>query len=103
MRRILIESVRRKNSQKRGGEHARIEFSSLDELTDDRDRKLLALDEALDKLNELDPVKANLIKLRFFAGLTQEEAAEALEISNTTAKRYWAFSRAWLKAQMREE
>ena len=103
MRRILIESVRRKNSQKRGGDHVRIDFSSIDQIAMARGERILALDEALDRLNDLDPVKANLIKLRFFAGLSQEDAANALNISNTTAKRYWAFSRAWLKAQMSEE
>ena len=103
MRRILIESVRRKNCQKRSGNHVRVDFSSMDDIAPASNDRILALDEALDRLNELDPVKANLVKLRFYAGLSEDEAAKALEISNTTAKRYWAFSRAWLKTQMRKD
>lgn len=103
MRRILIESVRRKNSQKRSGGHVRIEFSTLNNLGSRRDEKLLALDTALVQLEEIDSIKANLVKLRFFAGLTQAEAAEVLGISMTTADRYWAFSRAFLKSEMRRD
>lgn len=103
MRRILIEAVRRKNSLKRSGRHQRIEFSHVYNEFDGQDEKLLALHEALEHLDELDPVKANLVKLRFFAGMTQAEAANALEISLSTAERHWAFARAWLKTEMNAE
>jgi len=98
MRRILIDNARRKKSLKRGGDHKRID---LDEavLLDDSDNpsdELLALDEALEKLAKNDKAKAELVKLRFFAGLTIEQAAQMQGISITTAKRYWAHARAWL-------
>jgi RNA polymerase sigma factor (TIGR02999 family) len=99
MRRILIEHARRKNSQKRGRHYRRIELDSAapslaspgDNLHD-----LLALDEVLAKLETEAPAKAQLVKLRFFAGLTLEEAARAMKISPATAKRYWVYARAWL-------
>lgn len=98
MRRILIDNARRKKSLKHGGGRKRI---GLDEaiLTNDNDtpaNKLIALDEALAKLSKKDKVKGDLVKLRYFAGLTIEQTAEILGISPTTAKRYWAYARAWL-------
>jgi RNA polymerase sigma factor (TIGR02999 family) len=100
MRRILVENARRKRSLKYGGGLVRhdldhIEFAAP-ELSDD----LEALDEALDRLAEKDPVKANLVKLRHFAGLTIEEAARALGISMTTANRHWTYARAWLHQEI---
>ena len=103
MRRILVESVRRKLALKRGGEFARIELDTIDLNAAQRDEKLLALDDALDRLEEIDPVKAHLVKLRFFSGLTMIEAAQALGISPTTADRYWGYARAWLQNEMRCE
>ncbi|MCA9215806.1 MAG: sigma-70 family RNA polymerase sigma factor [Planctomycetales bacterium] len=100
MRRILVEAVRRKHSLKRSGRHQRIKLSDVDAEFFGHDAKLLALHEALEHLDELDPVKSNLVKLRFFAGMTQTEAAEALGISLSTAERHWAFARAWLKTEM---
>ncbi len=100
MRRILIEAVRRKNALKRSGRYQRVELSDLDAESNTRDQKLLALHEALVHLDELDPVKSNLVKLRFFAGMTQTEAAHALGISLSTAERHWAFARAWLKTEL---
>lgn len=96
MRRILVENVRRKRSLKRGGGLERealdvVELSAPEPVED-----LLALDEALNKLAMKDPVKAELVKLRYFAGMTIEEAAAALGISNATAKRYWTYTRTWL-------
>ena len=98
MRRILIENARRKKSLKSGGDKKRIHF---DEATvtagSDWDvDELIALDEALQKLSEKDKTKADLVKLRFFAGLTIEQSAEFLGISPATAKRYWVYARAWL-------
>jgi RNA polymerase sigma factor (TIGR02999 family) len=99
MRRILVDGARRKRSQKRGGGWQRqvVELVSAPEPDDN----LLALDEALQKLAAKDPVKAKLVELRYFAGLTGDEAAKVLGISSTTADRHWAYARAWLKAEVR--
>jgi RNA polymerase sigma factor (TIGR02999 family) len=100
MRRILVENARRKRTQKHGGDLVRCTLKDLPlfapELTDD----LLALDEALRKLEKEDPVKAKLVNLRHFAGLTVDQAAEVLNISPATADRYWAYARAWLHAEI---
>lgn len=98
MRRILIDIARRKKSFRHGGDRKRVD---LDEavLADDSDipsDELLALDEALEKLTQEDKASAELIKLRFFAGLTMEQAAELLGIPRRTADRNWAYARAWL-------
>jgi RNA polymerase sigma factor (TIGR02999 family) len=100
MRRILVENARRKQSRKRGGDRVR---EALDETTlaaPPVREDLLALDEALDKLAQKDAVKANLVKLRYFAGLTLAQAAEVLGISHNTADRYWAYARAWLHQEV---
>jgi RNA polymerase sigma factor (TIGR02999 family) len=100
MRRILVDNARRRQSLKRGGGLAR---QSLDaeQLSQPEPREdLLALNEALDKLAAKDPVKAELVKLRYFAGLTGTEAAQALGISTATAERYWAYARAWLHKEI---
>ena len=100
MRRILVEQARRKLSKKRGGELGRIDIE-VDQLAGNQpDRKMLALDEALEKLAAISAQKADLVKLRFFAGLTNEQAARALKISTSTADRYWAYAKAWLKKEM---
>ena len=96
MRRILVENARRKRSQKHGGGLVRHDVEDLSLAAPEFGEDLLALDEALNKLAEKDPVKAELVKLRHFAGLTVEEAAGALGISATTANRHWAYARAWL-------
>jgi RNA polymerase sigma factor (TIGR02999 family) len=96
MRRILVEAVRRKRSLKRGGGRVREEFDELQLAAPEPVEDLLALDEALEKLAARDPVKAELVKLRYFAGMTIEETAAALGISTATAKRYWTYTRTWL-------
>jgi len=96
MRRILVENARRKGRKKRGGEYERVDLREADLVVTVPDDKLLAVDEALQQLAEESPQKAELVKLRFFAGLTLEEAAETLGISRTTAYRHWAYARAWL-------
>jgi RNA polymerase sigma factor (TIGR02999 family) len=96
MRRILVENARRKRSRKHGGGLERHDAEDVSLAAPELGEDLLALDEALNKLAEKDPVKAELVKLRHFAGLTVEEAAGALGISATTANRYWAYARAWL-------
>jgi len=95
-RRILVETARRKRSAKRGGGRARLEFED-EQLTGPEPREdLLALDEALNKLAALNREAADLVQLRYFAGLTLPEAAQALGISPRTAGRLWAYARAWL-------
>ena len=98
MRRILIDNARRKRSQKRGGGLRRQPLEAVAAAAPDE--QLLALDDALEKLASHDPVKARLVELRYFAGLTGEQAAEVLGISPTTADRHWAYARAWLRAKM---
>src|SRR5262249_3300989 len=96
MRRILVENARKKRAEKHGGGLARHDAAEVPLPAPEPAEDLVALDEALDKLAELDPQKAELVKLRYFAGLTIEEAADALGIAPATAKRYWTYSRAWL-------
>ncbi|KPL21842.1 MAG: RNA polymerase subunit sigma [Phycisphaerae bacterium SM1_79] len=96
MRRILVERARMKQRIKHGGEHHRIEMEQFECIAEQPSEELLALDEALSKLSEQEPLKANLVKLRYFAGLTAEQAAEVLNIAKATADRYWAYARAWL-------
>jgi RNA polymerase sigma factor (TIGR02999 family) len=102
MRRILIDNARRKKALRHGGGAERVDFDleSLELAAGMDDEQLLALHEALDALSAHDAVKAELVKLRFFAGLTLPEAAKALELSEPTAKRYWAYARAWLYRKM---
>jgi RNA polymerase sigma factor (TIGR02999 family) len=96
MRRILVENARRKKAIKHGGGRQRLDADTIAIVAPEVDDDLVAIDEALDRLAVVDPVKADLVKLRYFAGLTIEETAEALGISPATAKRYWTYSRIWL-------
>jgi RNA polymerase sigma factor (TIGR02999 family) len=96
MRRILVESARRKKSGKRGGGQQRHDASRIQLAAPEPCENLLDLDEALDRLAAIEPIKAELVKLRYFAGLTIEQAAGALGISPATAKRYWTYARSWL-------
>ncbi len=96
MRRILIENARRKQSEKHGGHHQRLDLDAVDLANDIPSDDLLDLDEALKKLEAEAPEKAELVKLRYFAGLSIEDAAHALGISPATAKRRWVYARAWL-------
>jgi RNA polymerase sigma factor (TIGR02999 family) len=99
MRRILIDQARRKHSQKWGGSVEREELPDL--AAPQPDTELISLDEALEKLAVVDPVKAKLVELRYFAGLSGDQAAEVLGISPSTADRYWTYARAWLQAEVR--
>ncbi|HVK10285.1 MAG TPA: ECF-type sigma factor [Gemmataceae bacterium] len=100
MRRIVVEAARRDNRLKHGGGLERVEVELADLPTRLPPDDLVALDEALVRLEQIDPVKARLVTLRYFAGLTIEQAAEALGISRVTAHRYWTFARAWLHGEM---
>jgi RNA polymerase sigma factor (TIGR02999 family) len=100
MRRILIENARRKKRLKHGGDHPKIDFEEAEITIAGPCDDLLALDEALEKLAKLDKVKAELVKLRFFTGLTNEQAAQVLGISHNTADRYWTYARSWLHLEI---
>ncbi len=100
MRRILVEHARRKKRIRHGGQVARADISEGELVAPDKVDEVLAVDEALNKLSEADPVKAELVKLRFFCGQTIAEAAELLGISTTTAERYWTFARAWIHREI---
>ena len=101
MRRILIENARRKKSGKRGGKMARWELRENDAAVDaDDSDTLLALDEALTRLSAIDAQLARLVELRYFTGLTIDEAAKALNVSPRTVKRNWAYARAWLRREI---
>jgi RNA polymerase sigma factor (TIGR02999 family) len=96
MRRILVENARRKSRLKRGGQLERVDVEEVEIPAPLPDDDLLAVDEALDRLSELEPRAAEVVKLCFFVGLTQEQAAQNLDVSVSTVERFWAFARAWL-------
>ncbi|MEW6730957.1 MAG: sigma-70 family RNA polymerase sigma factor, partial [Acidobacteriota bacterium] len=103
MRRILINYARDQKAAKRGGGIYKVSLSKAAELNEEPDFDLLALNDALDKLAEKDPRKSELIELRFFSGLSLEEAAEVLDISVATAKRDWRLARAWLNREIKKD
>ena len=100
MRRILVEQVRRKKRIRHGGELQRIDLDDQLAVSDAAGRNLLALDEALERLSVDQPEAAQVVKLRYFAGLTIEETAAALQLSVRTVNRHWAYARAWLYQQL---
>lgn len=102
MRRILIERARRKLAQKRGGERERVDLDKVEIATDADDGTLLLVTESLDKLAKENTRAAEIVKLRFYCGLTLEEAGQFLGVTERTAKRDWAFARAWLFDEMRQ-
>jgi RNA polymerase sigma factor (TIGR02999 family) len=102
MRRILVENARRKKRLKHGGGRSRVELEAVGLPAKEPSEDLEALDEALNKLAEEDPAKAELVKLRFFAGLTMPEIARVLKISLATAERHWTYARTWLYAEVKE-
>jgi RNA polymerase sigma factor (TIGR02999 family) len=105
MRRILVENARRKKALRRGGNRQRRNLELAEPAAPRLSDDLLALDEALGKLAEKDRLKTELVKLRYFAGLTMEQTAQALDISLATANRWWSYARAWLHREItgREE
>jgi len=103
MQRILIENARRKNRLKAGGEYKRVSMSEAAATVQSPSVDVLAVDEALQKLDQLDHRKAELVRLRFFAGLTLPEAARALGISVSTADNDWAYAKTWLRLELSEQ
>lgn len=101
MRRILVDNARRKSRIKRGGGRHRVSLDAVELTVNDPPEDLLALDDALVEFSEKHPEKAQLVKLRYFAGLTIQEAAQALGISDRTAGRNWAYARAWLFSRIK--
>jgi RNA polymerase sigma factor (TIGR02999 family) len=101
MRRILTDNARRKLRQRHGGGQQRLQLDDCDAASTSADDQVLAVSEALEKFALLDPQRAELVKLRYFVGLTFAEAAEVMGVSEITAKRYWAFARAWLHEEIR--
>ena len=101
MRRILVENARRKHRLKRGGDRQRLDLDQVEAVADAPSEDLLALDEALNLLAVEDGPKAELVKLRYFAGLTVAEAGRCLGVSRATADRWWAYARAWLFDRLR--
>ena len=96
MRQILIDRARRHRRARHGGGMQRVPLSEAGPMIEARPDELLALDEALEQFSTVDPLKAELVKLRYFGGLSEQEAADTLGISRATASRYWTFARAWL-------
>jgi len=101
MRRILIDNARRKLRLRHGGRQQRVQLDDCAQAATSEDDHVLAVDEALEKLARLDPQRAEVVKLRYFIGLSFQETAEVLGISEPTAKRYWSFARAWLHEEIR--
>ena len=103
MRQILVDQARRKLAERHGGKRARLTLSGIADETDATDYDVLTLDEALHELAELNATKARLVELRFFAGLTETEAADALGMSRAEATRQWRMTRAWLAHRLRND
>ena len=102
IRRILVEKARQKGRVRHGGDRVRVDLEQAASMAEESDDGLLALNEALIRFAVLEPAKAELVKLRYFAGCSIDEAADLLGISRTTAKRYWAYARAWLLAELHD-
>jgi RNA polymerase sigma factor (TIGR02999 family) len=100
MRRILIEAARRKQSQRRGGGLDRVDLQESHIVLDRPSEEMLAVDDALERLTQQDPLAADLVKLRYYVGMTLPEAAEALGLSPRTADRLWAYARTWLRMEI---
>jgi RNA polymerase sigma factor (TIGR02999 family) len=103
MRRILIENARRKSRLKRGGDQARIDIEQLELAATTPDDKVLLIDDALERLQAEDPEKARIVVLKFFGGLTNQEVAENLGVTERTVERQWAFAKAWLFRSIHEQ
>jgi RNA polymerase sigma-70 factor, ECF subfamily len=100
MRRILVDHARQHNAQKRGGEFHIMTLNEEIDASDEQSADLIALDDALTELAKMDPMKAQIVELRYFGGLTMDEAAEVLGVSVITVKRHWKMTKAWLYGQL---
>ena len=100
MRRILVDAARKRASERRGGRAVRAELETIPDMSSGRDREIVAIDDALKALAELDPRKARVIELRFFGGLSVEETAEVLKISPQSVLRDWKLAKAWLMREL---
>ncbi|MDT8303617.1 MAG: ECF-type sigma factor [Sedimentisphaerales bacterium] len=103
MRRILVEIARRKKTQKHGGGKSHSSYDAIEIPIDPFPEEITSLDEALTKLAAQEPELAEVVKLRYFAGLTMEQIAEIMSVSRRTATSYWAYARSWLRREMKEE
>jgi RNA polymerase sigma factor (TIGR02999 family) len=103
MRRILIENARRKSRLKRGGNPLRVDIEQLELAATTPDEKVLLIDEALKRLEEQDPERARVVMLKFFGGLTNQEAAETMGVTERTIERHWAYAKAWLFQSIRSQ
>jgi RNA polymerase sigma factor (TIGR02999 family) len=101
MRRILIERARSKNRLRRGGDWQRVELERVTVALEDADETVLAVHEALDRLAARDALKAQIVKLRYFVGMSHEEVANALGLAEPTVRRHWAYARSWLYAELK--
>lgn len=102
MRRILVDQARKKQSQKRGGDRKKHRIGDVEIAAPEPSIDVLAVSEVLERFQRSDPVAADLVKLRYYAGLTIPQAAQALSISTSTADRYWSYARAWLHAELKK-
>jgi RNA polymerase sigma factor (TIGR02999 family) len=100
MRRILIDCARRKLTQRHGGGYQRVNIELQDLAAPDIDQQMLSVHEVLDSLAKDHPIQADVIKLRYFAGMTNEETAQVLGITVPSAKNYWTFARAWIRKEI---
>jgi len=101
MRRVLVDHARSKGADKRGGERVKVTLSEAVDRADDIDADVVALNDALERLEKLDPRKGRIVEFRFFAGLTVEETAAVLEVSSQTVARDWTFAKAWLRRELK--
>lgn len=102
MRRILVDAARRKNSQKRGGERVQVTLDDRLNVSDEKETDLIALDDAMALLSKLNPRHSQIVELRYFGGLTEEEIAETLGVSSRTIRRDWNLARAWLFRELNQ-
>jgi RNA polymerase sigma factor (TIGR02999 family) len=100
MRRVLVDAARRRNSQKRGGDRLRITLDDRIDISNENETDLVALDEALTRLADLNPRHSRIVELRYFGGLTEEQVAEMLDVSARTVRRDWSVARAWLYREL---
>jgi RNA polymerase sigma-70 factor (ECF subfamily) len=103
MRRILVDHARSQHAEKRGGDAVKLSLDENIDVSNDRSSDLVALDEALSRLAEIDPQKSRVVELRFFGGLSVEETAEVLNVSAPTVKRHWRLAKAWLFGQVQKQ